>query len=104
MILIGNYTLLINCPIDSIKNCYYYYSYCDGNDNWNSTSINTISIEDNDPPEILGIDETIKADGYTVYLSTLIMDNIALDIVNIEYWYGFSIKGGYPLSSPKMGR
>jgi hypothetical protein len=85
----GSYMLSIVIPQDSLDTLHYVYYARDTSNNWNSTSQTDVVVEDNDIP-IFGTDTT-PGNGYTgdMFSFTVdVSDNIGVDSVYVEYWYG----------------
>jgi hypothetical protein len=83
------YQYSITIPSDATASLSYYFSSYDTSANLNSTTLRTITILDNDPPEYLGDTMAASANtGSQFDISTLAIDNIAIDEVKAEYWFG----------------
>ncbi|MGA1819748.1 MAG: C25 family cysteine peptidase, partial [Thermoplasmatota archaeon] len=85
----GPYTRSISMPANSVNTLYYLFKAGDGDGNWASTSERSISVSDDDPP-VWGTDSTpataTTGDRFTFIVR--ITDNIGVQTVTVEYWFG----------------
>jgi hypothetical protein len=79
----------ISIPEDSLDELKYYFISYDTSDNWNRTSVKSVSILDNDPPSFweLPLESSVNTgDNYQV--KTTVVDNIEVNNVSLNYWFG----------------
>ncbi|MGA1872213.1 MAG: hypothetical protein ACMUHY_00950 [Thermoplasmatota archaeon] len=83
------HVLDIVLPLDSTETLHYIFHAKDTSDNWNSTSQKDILVFDDDLPAI-GPDTTpgIGFTGDTFSFTVEARDNIGIDSVHVEYWFG----------------
>jgi hypothetical protein len=83
------YSLNITLPFDSLDPLHYVIHANDTSDNWNQTPERTVTIIDNDMP-VFGMDGTPASatTGDPLVFSIEVTDNILIDSVWVEYWYG----------------
>jgi hypothetical protein len=74
---------------ESAKALYYIFSANNTIDRWNMTAARQIAVLDNDKP-LFGADDTLKTGntGDPFRFKIAVTDNIAVDGVWVEYWYG----------------
>jgi hypothetical protein len=85
----GSYSHMIEIPLNSLDPLHFIYHARDSSDNWNSSGQHDVQLRDNDLP-IFGPDTT-PVIGYTgdqFSFSVDVSDNIDIDAVNVEYWFG----------------
>jgi hypothetical protein len=88
---IGPFNLSIITPYDSTSELHYQFHFIDISGNWNGTPERTVPIVDNDVPIFLN-DNTVSQ-GFTgedLMFDIVIIDNIELDSIVLEFWYGTS--------------
>jgi len=80
-------------PIDFNGSIFYFFSVCDNALNWNSSEVYMREVFDNDRPKILE-DKSAQigttGDEYRFIMEPL--DNIGVDEVSVEYWFGDGAK------------
>ncbi len=83
------YTLDINIASDSTDSLNYIFHAMDGSGNWNQTSKVKLTVTDNDAPS-MGLDNSgsTPTTGDPFSFSMKVTDNIGLNGVFVEYWYG----------------
>ena len=85
----NEFTHTIVIPSDSILDLNYMFHFNDTSNNWNQTVSKAISITDNDKPvfiEDLSPSDTTTGSDCTISIE--IQDNIGIDTVTVEYWFG----------------
>ncbi|MBN1389811.1 MAG: hypothetical protein JXA22_04110 [Candidatus Thermoplasmatota archaeon] len=81
------YTIII--PSDSTDELLYMVHSCDGSGNWNRTHVKNVTVIDNDLP-VFGMDTsgTGTGTGDLFEISIYVTDNIGIEGVVLEYWFG----------------
>jgi heme/copper-type cytochrome/quinol oxidase subunit 2 len=77
----------------SLSSLFYFFSASDQAGNWNQTMIKQIEVIDNDPPifnKDLSDEKGTTGDSYNFSLES--EDNIEIDNVTVEYWFGVDNK------------
>ncbi len=83
------YTYSINIPLDDLSPLHINFSVLDENGNWTSTGQIDINVIDNFLPWIVSDGTPTSCEsGGDVNFTVDIDDNIAVDSVWLEYWYG----------------
>ena len=85
----NEFTHTIVIPSDSVLDLNYMFHFNDTSNNWNQTVSKAISITDNDKPvfiEDLSPSDTTTGSDCTISIE--IQDNIGIDTVVMEYWFG----------------
>jgi len=80
----------IDIPSNSLQTLFFVYSSRDDADNWGTSSLHTVGIEDNDKP-LFGEDlteNTVKAGGELLF-SIQVTDNIDVNSVYLVYYYRY---------------
>jgi hypothetical protein len=85
----GNWTLLLDVPADSIDPLHYTFKGLDSSDNWNATSLRTVTVVDEHIPWF-GTDSTPgeATTGDPIVFAVDLYDNIGIGRAWVEYWYG----------------
>ena len=84
-----DYGLNITIPDDSIKSLHYLYHLCDIIGDWKNTSRKDVEITDNDLPYLISDDSNKNGTtGDPYYFAFMIADNLGIEDVWLEYWYG----------------
>jgi hypothetical protein len=85
----GPYTYSITIPSDSTDTLHYVFWATDDEGNITSTTQVDVSVTDNDDP-VFGTDgsDTVATTGDDFDLSIQVTDNVGIDTVVVEYWYG----------------
>ncbi len=85
----ATFTIEIDIPSDGTGSIEYSFQVIDTAGNQWTSSTRTVSIQDNDPPTLLEDLTTRTAiKGLTLTISARYEDNIRIDGVWVEYWYG----------------
>ena len=85
----GRWTRDMVAPLVAVGHYSYAFHFNDTSDNWNHTSIRTISFSDNSPPLLLS--DTSDPDGTTgeeFILELEVSDNVGISGLFVEYWFG----------------
>ncbi|MGA1820341.1 MAG: hypothetical protein ACMUHU_04955, partial [Thermoplasmatota archaeon] len=85
----GPYQYQITIPSGSTSTLHYIFHASDQAANWVATSVKNVSVSDNDAP-VFGSDTspTSATTGDPYVFSISVSDNIALQAVTVEYWFG----------------
>ncbi len=85
----GPYTLTVTFPSGSTDTLHYIFHASDSAGNWVETSQSDVTISDNDGP-VFGTDgsDTSGTTGETLDFSIAVTDNIGVNGVYVEYWFG----------------
>jgi hypothetical protein len=85
----GFYQYSVNVPIDYDEDFHYIFRAVDEAGNWVETSQKDIRITDNDRPELLkDVSSTTGTTGDPYSFQIDSTDNIGVDGVFVEYWFG----------------
>ncbi len=82
-----NYSHTITVPENATQITYSFHAN-DTSNNWNSTETVTIPVIDNDSPELTDNSPTSGTTGDHFSFDVTSSDNIAVDEVHAEYWFG----------------
>ncbi len=89
--IIGNlyFEKTINIPADSTDPIFYFFNASDAQGNWDITVERSVLITDNDRPT-WGIEssDTVGTTGDIFLFNISVNDNIGVEMVYVEYWYG----------------
>jgi len=86
---IGPYWRTVNLPIDYTGAMQYYFTVQDVGGYWASTGTTTVSITDNDAPEIIADNsDTIATTGDSFTFNVDTNDNIGVTEVHVIWWFG----------------
>jgi len=94
------WTYTISVPYTSLDKLSYIIHANDTSDNWNSSSNLGITVYDNDGPEFVDLTTSPGYTGEIHNLTVDVTDNILLDSVYVEYWFG---SGGHTNVSMDVG-
>jgi hypothetical protein len=85
----GTYVRNITVPWNPRIRLHYRIFANDSSGNWNLSDVRHIDILDNDGPRItaLGVPESATI-GKVLTLNVSVLDNVGVDLVWLEYWYG----------------
>lgn len=85
----GTYVHNLTVPMDPTISVRYRLFANDSAGNWNLTDVRHVDILDNDGPRItvLGVPKSVTA-GEVLVLNASVLDNIGVEGVWLEYWYG----------------
>lgn len=88
MSFVSNFSLDMIVP-DNASWIKYRFHFTDSSNNWNSTVVRNISVEDDEFPTF-GLDSTpsIGTTGGQLTFQVSVNDNIAVTNVTVEYWFG----------------
>jgi hypothetical protein len=79
----------LTIPEDSLEPLYYMFRAADGASNNATTRLYVANVTDNDPPAFLEDASPDTAETEQLFtFSTVVMDNIGVKGVWVEYWYG----------------
>jgi len=90
----GLWERIIRINPNTTEPLHYIFHAVDTFSNWNATTSKTVTILDNDPP-FLGFNMTPSeaTTGENFTFSVRVYDNIKVDTVWVEYWYGEDKEG-----------
>jgi hypothetical protein len=95
----GPFTYQIDVPSDSILPLYYIFHAKDSSNNWAETNIVQKEIRDDDKPVIEDdLSPLIAYTGDEYTFDVIISDNIGLQTVTVEYWFGFGTHNKVPVT------
>ena len=85
----GPYTYLITIPFNSTDPLNYLFRCVDISGNWNGTAASMVKIIDNVPPAFIDDRTPTEAStGSEIVIGVEVTDNIGIDSVMLEYWFG----------------
>lgn len=83
------WNITFTIPSDSLTNLLFKITSVDGSNNRNETQVYNLTVIDNDTPELINDLTTLQAttgDDYRFLVE--IIDNIEIENVEVEYWFG----------------
>lgn len=86
-----SYSKTINVPSNAVV-LHYNISANDTSCNWNETGATTISVQDNDLPEVMDTTAGSPVTGDTFTITGVALDNVDISKVHLYYW--FDLYGG----------
>ncbi|MGA1793888.1 MAG: hypothetical protein ACMUHM_08055 [Thermoplasmatota archaeon] len=99
----GPYSYQITVPFGSISTLHYLFHGSDTSGNWAHTSESTVAISDNDPPILRSdLSSTTATTGDQFTISVTISDNIGVQTVAVEYWFGTGARTNTTMTGSSM--
>ena len=99
----GTYSCSISIPSDSIDTLYYVITSGDSSGNWVSSSQKTVTVEDDDDPQMISDPTPSRATtGDQFTFSASITDNIGVQSATVEYWYGTGARTNVSMSGTSL--
>ncbi len=89
MISSDTWTYGLSIPSGSIELIYYSFLAVDTSGNWNRTMEKTVTVKDDDLPIFIEINPiNSSTTGSSIPISIKIIDNIEVESVHLEFWFG----------------
>ncbi len=82
----GNYDYTVSVPSNALV-LHYNISATDTSDNWGQTGDLTITVLDNDPPQIVDTTSGSPTTGESYVITATVTDNVGVSSVHLYYWF-----------------